>query len=139
MEDLRIFTLCSAVMAKQRKLIFPSLSPHGEKMQNSRFLPMFMSGSFIFRDHIPLNKRPCFALHCREVSAFPRLRLGFHWRSDFDVYASPFLPAYQPASCSFLDSHVARCVHSVDLAPFGKRNHLKSVDSLQVLFTCWAS
>lgn len=97
-----------------RKIIFPSSLLHGEKMQNSRFLPMFMLGScFIFQDSVPLNKSPCFALCCREVSAFPRLRLGFYWRNDFDVYASSFLPAYQPASNSSLKTHVACFVYIV--------------------------
>lgn len=86
-----------------------------------------MLGSrFIFQDSVPLNKSPCFALCCREVSAFPRLRLGFYWRSDFDVYASSFLPAYQPASKSSLKTHVAHSVYIVLLAPL-KWNHLKCV------------
>lgn len=111
-----------------RKIIFPSSLLHGEKMQNSRFLLMFMLGScLIFQDNVPLNKSPCFALCCREVSAFPRLRLGFYWRSDFDVYASSFLPAYQPASSSSLKSHVARFVYIVLFSTFLKLNHLKCV------------
>lgn len=102
-----------------RKIIFPSRLLHGEKMQNSRFLPTFTLGScFIFRDNVPLNKSPCFALCCREVSAFPCLRPGFYWRSDFDVYASSFLPAYQPASNNSLKSHVACFVYIVLFSTF---------------------
>lgn len=102
-----------------RKIIFPSRLLHGEKMQNSRFLPMFMlGGCFIFQDNVPLSKSPCFALCCREVSAFPCLRLGFYWRSDFDVYASSFLPAYQPASNNSLKSHVACFVYIVLFSTF---------------------
>lgn len=115
-EDLKTLALgTAATELPSRKIIFPSRLLHGEKMQNSRFLPTFMLGScFIFRDNVPLNKSPCFALRCREVSAFPCLRPGFYWRSDFDVYASSFLPAYQPASNNSLKSHVACfCVHSV--------------------------
>lgn len=55
---------------------------------------------------------------CREVSAFPCLRLGFYWRSDFDVYASSFLPAYQPASNNSLKSHVACFVYIVLFSTF---------------------
>lgn len=115
-----ILVLCLAVMElPSRKIIFPSRLLHGEKMQNSRSLPMFMLGScFIFQDNVPLNKSPCFALCCREVSAFPCLRLGFYWRSDFDVYASSFLPAYQPASNSSLKSHVACFVYIVLFSTF---------------------
>lgn len=114
-EDLKTLTLSTAAKLPSRKIFFPLRLLHGEKMQKSRFLSTFMLGScLIFRDNVPLNKSPCFALRCREVSAFPCLRPGFYWRSDFDVYASSFLPAYQPASNNSLKSHVARfCVHSV--------------------------
>lgn len=111
-----------------RKIIFPFRLLHEEKMLNSRFLPMFMLDScFIFQDNVPLNKSPCFAFCCREVSAFPCLRLGFYWKSDFDVYASCFLPAYQPASNSPLKLHVAHFVYIVLFSTFLKLNHLKCV------------
>lgn len=114
-----ISSLLSSDEVAKQKNHFPSRLLHGEKMQNSRFLPMFMLGScFIFQDNVPLNKSPCFALCCREVSAFPCLRLGFYWRSDFDVYASSFLPAYKPASNSSLKSHVARFVYIVLFSTF---------------------
>lgn len=114
-----ISSLLSSNEVAKQKNNFPSKLLHGEKMQNSRFLPMFMLGScFIFQDNVPLNKSPCFALCCREVSAFPCLRLGFYWRSDFDVYASSFLPAYKPASNSSLKSHVARFVYIVLFSTF---------------------
>lgn len=108
-KDLKTLALgTAATELPSRKISFPSRLLHGEKMQNSKFLPTFMLGScFIFRDNVPLNKSPCFALRCREVSAFPCLRPGFYWSSDFDVYASSFLPAYQPASNNSLKSHVA--------------------------------